>query len=127
MKQFGSRLSVKMEITLYIVWGLVAILWTLTAFQVRAALLALSLVIIQTPALSPYGWNTSTLHGLNRLFVLIIGALWLGTVMFSQNYLREALEEQAFLPKLKRLLLVIGATYLISGALSYLSGFFLQP
>ncbi len=49
-----------------------------------------------------------------------------GIVMFSQNYLREAFEEQAFLAKLKRLLLVIGATYLISGGLAYLSGFFLQ-
>lgn len=126
MKQFGSRLSVKMEIVLYIVWAFVSILWTITAFQVRAALLALSLLLIQTPALLPYGWSTSTLHGLNRLFVLIIGALWLGLIIFSEDYLREALEEQIFLPKLKRLLLMIAATYLISGGLSYLSGFFLQ-
>lgn len=126
MKQFGSRLSYKMEIALYMVWALVAILCTITAFQVQAALLSLSLLIIQTPALLPYGWSTSTLHGLNRLFVLIIGALWLGVIMFSQDYLREALEEQTFLAKLKRLLLIIGATYLISGGLAYLSGFFLQ-
>lgn len=121
MKRFGSRLTNQMAITLYLVWGIITILWAITAFQVQAALLSLGILLVNTPSLLPPGWNTHTLHGLNKFLIFIVAAVWLGLVMYSQDYLREALEEQRFSATLKRLLLITGAVYLISGGLIYLS------
>ena len=123
MKKFGTRISNQMEITLYAVWGILTVLWIIVAFQVQATLLTIGLVIVEYPALTPYGWSSHTIHGLNRLIIFVVGSLWLGIVVYSEQYLREGCEEGNFFERVKQSLFIIGGTYLTSGVLIYLLGF----
>ena len=123
MKKFSTRISGQMEVTLYAVWGILTVLWIIVAFQVQNTLLTVGLVMVKYPALTPYGWSSHTIHGLNRLIIFVVGSLWLGIVVYSEQYLREACEEQKFFEKVKRSLLIIGGTYLTSGILMYLLSF----
>lgn len=123
MKKFGTRISNQMEITLYAVWGILTVLWIIVAFQVQTTLLTVGLVIVEYPALTPYGWSSHTIHGLNRLIIFVVGSLWLGIVVYTEQELREGCEEGNFFERVKRSLLIIGATYLTSGVLMYLLSF----
>ena len=120
MKKFSTRISGQMEITLYAAWGILTVLWTIVAFQMQAVLLSIGLVVVKYPALTPYGWSSHTIHGLNRLIIFVVGSLWLGIVVYSEQYLREGCEEGNFFERVKHSLLVIGGTYLASGVLMYL-------
>ena len=109
-------------IFLYGLWLGVAALWAVVAFQVQATLLYVGFLIIQNPSLRPTGWNTGTLSGITRCTFLLLGALWLGLVIYSERYLRESLEEDRLLVNAGRLLLVIGAIYGFSVGLLFILG-----
>ena len=64
-----------------------AILWAIAAFQLQSLLIYLSIIIVQTPALTPPGWNSSTIVGLSKCTVLILGILWLGLSLYTHNAL----------------------------------------
>ena len=123
MKKFNTRISNQMEFTIYAVWGILTILWIIVAFQVQAVLLTVGLVVVEYPALTPYGWTSHTIHGLNRLIIFVVGSLWLGIVVYTEQELREGCEEGNFFERVKHNLLIIGGTYLTSGILMYLLSF----
>ena len=126
MKKFSTRLSNQMEVMIYAVWGILSILWIIVAFQVQAALLSIGLIMVQYPALTPLGWSSSTIHGLNRLIIFVVGSLWLGIVIYTEQYLREGCEDGQLFERVKQSLFAIGGTYLTCGVLMYLLSFFLN-
>ena len=96
----------------YIVFWLgLAILATLTAFQVHGTLIAISHAVIKNPSLRPLGWSTDTLYALSRVFWLILGILWLGWVMFTEGYLREGYQRQLLKQRTIRLTIILAAIY----------------
>jgi hypothetical protein len=98
----------------YIVfWLVLAVFATLTAFQIYGTLIAISLAVIKNPSLRPLGWSTNTIHALSRVFWLVLGILWLGWVMFTEGYLREGYQRQLLKNRALRLLIILGATYLL--------------
>ncbi len=104
--------SVYTNLIYLLFWLLSAILITLALFQLHATLIALALVIIETPSLRPTGWYIGTLYGVSRALWLILGMFWLGWVTFTEGYLREdadLLKERVF-----RLSMIIGSIYLLS-------------
>ena len=110
------------HIALYGLWLLLAALGVLAAFQLQVTLLHLGIVVVQNPDLRPVGWNTSTITGINRCTLLVLGALWLGLVIYSERYLRDGLEEHRLLGRGARLLLIIVAIYALSAGVLYLAG-----
>ena len=96
----------------YIVFWLgLAILATLTAFQVHGTLIALAHAVIKNPSLRPLGWSTDTLYALSRVFWLILGILWLGWVMFTEGYLSEGYQDHLLKQRIIRLTIVLTAIY----------------
>jgi hypothetical protein len=102
--------------------GLLALLAALAAFQLQALLIYLGILIVQTPALRPPSWNSSTIVGLNRCGILVLGTLWLGLVLFIHHYLGEAVEDHQLLARTGRLALIIFSVYIFSAGLLYLLG-----
>jgi hypothetical protein len=113
-RKLGAKLG------LYGLWAVLAALWAVAAFEVQALLLYLGIFIVEHPALRPSGWNTTTLSALNRCGLVILGAAWIGLVIFSERYLRDGLEEGRLRSRLVRLVLVIGGIYGASLGLIYL-------
>jgi hypothetical protein len=105
----------------YIVFWLgLGIFATLTAFQIHGTLIAISLIVIENPSLRPLGWSTGTVYALSRVFWLVLGILWLGWVMFTEGYLREGYQRQFLKKRTLRLLIILGATYVIFFIIPYL-------
>ncbi len=104
------------------VWLVLAIGVALTAFQIHATLLFLGLLIVENPTFRPSGWSTNTIHSLSRILVLILGAFWLGFVVFLESYLREGRDHQVLRLRVLRLISYIVGIYIFSsGALFILS------
>jgi uncharacterized membrane protein YadS len=104
------------NLSYFVFWLVLAVLVTLSAFQLHATLTAISISIIENPSLRPTGWTFDTVHGLGRVFWLILGILWLGWVMYTEGYLREGKDNQRLIPRFVRLLLILVGIY----ALNYL-------
>jgi hypothetical protein len=92
-------------------WLILAILITLTLFQVHATLVSVALAVVQAPSVKSIGWNTGTIYGLSRLLWLVLGIFWLGWVMFTDEYLREGRDRQLLLKRSSLLLLIAGVIY----------------
>lgn len=105
---------------IYGLTGLMALLWALAAFQLQALFVYLGILIVQTPSLTPTGWNSSTIVGLNKCGILILGMLWLGLVLFTHHHLTEALADQQLLAKAGRMALIIIGIYAFSAIILYL-------
>ncbi len=120
----GQKLSTSKQIGgtvgLYLLWLLLAVLWAVVAFQVQTTLLYLGLVVVQTPEIRPTGWNTATISGINRCTFLVLGALWLGVVVFTERYLREGLEQNRLFAYAGRLAVIAGLSYGLGAGLLWL-------
>lgn len=106
---------------LYGLWLVIVLLWSIVSLYLQRTLLVLALWVIQTPALRPAGWSTSTLVGINRCGYLILGGVWLGMVLYTERYLREGLDEGALLVRAGRLLAIIAIVFGLSLALTFLA------
>lgn len=96
----------------YIVFWLgLAVLATITAFQVHGTLIVIALAVIENPSLRPLGWSTDTIYALSRVFWLILGILWLGWVMFTEGYLSEGYHQSLLKQRTFRLVIILGTTY----------------
>jgi hypothetical protein len=105
----------------YIVFWLgLGIFATLTAFQIHGTLIAISLAVIENPSLRPLGWSTDTIYALSRVFWLVLGILWLGWVMFTEGYLREGYQRQQLKHRTLRLIIILGATYVVFFVIPFL-------
>jgi hypothetical protein len=107
---------------LYVLWGLLAAMWLWLAFELYTLLIYLGILIVQTPSLTPPGWNSSTIVGLSKCSVLVLGALWLGVALFTHHQLQRAREDRQLLVKAGRTALIIVGIYLFSAAMLYLLG-----
>jgi hypothetical protein len=97
----------------FILWILLAILATLTAFQLHATLIFLAILVIENPSLRPTYWSMDSLHGLGRVLWLVIGVLWLGWVMFTEGYFREGKHLRVLRQRAIRCFLITGGIYLL--------------
>ena len=105
----------------YIVFWLgLAVFATLTAFQIYGTLIAISLAVTENPSLRPLGWSIDPIHALRRVFCLVLGILWLGWVMFTEGYLREGYQRQQLKHRTLRLIIILGATYMIFFVIPFL-------
>jgi uncharacterized membrane protein YadS len=102
------------NLSYFVFWIVLALLATLTGFQLHGTLIAISIAVIENPNLRPTGWSTATIHGLGRVFWLILGILWLGWVMFTEGYLREGKNRELLLRRAFILLLILGVLYATS-------------
>ena len=75
-------------ILMYVFWIGLAALAGLVAWQIYSTLIYLATLLLENPDLRPEEWNTYTISGLARLFLLVIGLLWLGFITFTERYLR---------------------------------------
>ncbi len=105
------------------VWGtlasyasvlILAIIGVFVALQWHATLVYVGLQLVKIEAVNRMGWNTSTIHGLSRFLYLVIGALWLFGLFLLPGYLGEAARVHTLRRVVVRLLLVMGALYVIS-------------
>ena len=83
-------------------------------WQLNFGLLTLAALLINS-SLRPPGWTLDTLVGLNKLFVLVLGSLWLGLVMYFEHRLGQAVTEDRLLPWVLR----TGAWLVALGLLGY--------
>jgi hypothetical protein len=112
--------SVIEELSSYFLWAVLAVLVTLTLFQVHGTVIALSLVAVQNPATRLPGWSTDTVYGLSRLMWLILGVFWLGWVMYTLEYLREGQKYHILRERTLRLGLILLVTYAVSVIIVFL-------
>jgi len=72
---------------------------------------------VELPAVNKMGWNTSTIHGLGRFLYLVLGILWLLSVVWEESYLREAQRQHLLINRTIRISLILaavfGSTYLL--------------
>lgn len=123
--KIGGPLRLRRALTnlqLYSILALLMILWAVVAFQVQATLVYIGILVVQNPSLRPVGWNSSTIVGLSKCGILVLGAIWLGLLPFTEKYLREGLEDERLWTRIGRLLVVIGGIYGISAGLIYVLG-----
>lgn len=102
------------NLSYFIFWLALAVLVTLSAFQFHATLTAISISIIENPSLRPTGWTLDTVHGLSRVFWLILGIIWLGWIMYTEGYLREGKNQQHLISRFIRLLLILVVIYALN-------------
>ena len=96
----------------YIVfWFVLAGLAILTVFQLHTTWIAIALSVIENTSLHPREWNTDTIHGLGRVFWLVLGILWLGWVMFTEGHLREGKDRKLLIRRFIYFLLILGGIY----------------
>jgi hypothetical protein len=95
----------------YALWGIVAAFVALVAYQVYVMLLFIGILIVQNPATRPPGWNTATIYGLSRFLILVLGGLWLLSVLFLEGYLREGTRRRQLWTRVLRVALFIGALF----------------
>lgn len=97
---------------LYILlWIVLAALVALTLFQVHATLISLGIYMVGNPDIRPSGWNTGSIMLLSRLLWLVMGIIWLGTVMFMHEFLSEDRRVKTLGKRVLRLLLILGGIY----------------
>jgi hypothetical protein len=101
----------------YALWGILAALLALAAYQVHVTLLAVGIWVVENPAIRPAGWNTATITGLSRFLILLLGGLWLLLVSLLESYLREGARRHQLRARVVRLMLLIGAVYVVSYAI----------
>ncbi len=104
----------------YAIWIVLGIAAVWAAWQWNGATLALAAWMISKPALRPAGWSSATLPVVNRLSVLIFGAIWLIGVMFMENLLRAAALEQRLIRESGRLALILLIIWLVGVGLPLL-------
>jgi len=102
------------QIAYLLIWIGLAVLATLTAFQIFRTLIVFAYAIIDDPSLRPYGWTTGTINAVSRLLWLILGILWLGWVTFTEGYLREGYQNQWLTRRAIILAVILGVFYGIS-------------
>lgn len=112
--------SVLEQLSSYFWWVVLAVLVTLTLFQVHGTVIALSLVAVQNPATRLPGWSTDTVYGLSRAMWFILGVFWLGWVMYTLEYLREGQKYHILRERTLRLGLILLVTYAVSAILVFL-------
>jgi hypothetical protein len=101
----------------YALWVILAVLLAWAAYQVYATLLAVGIWVVEHPAIRPVGWNTATITGLSRFLILILGGLWLLLVSLLESYLRDGTRQRQLRARVVRLMLLIGAVYVVSYAI----------
>jgi len=112
-----SKPSTPTWLAVYVYWiGLtIAAVWV--GMQWNGAILALAAWVISKPGLRPTGWTNATLPSINRISVLILGALWLMGILFTENILRSAALEHRLLRQSALLALILLLIWLGSVAL----------
>ena len=116
----GRTKSILENLSSYILWLVLAVLVTLTLFQVHATIIAVALEAVKNPATRPVGWSTDSVYGFDRLVWLVLGIFWLGWVMYSLEYLREGQKYHLLKGRIIRLLVIMGAIYLVCTILLFL-------
>ncbi len=112
------------SILFFVLWVLFSLFWGILAWQLQSLFLYLGLLVIDNPTLRPTGWNTQTIQGIYRCGFFLVGSLWLGLVIFTMNYLRDATDDHTVWPDTLRLFLGGTAVYLlVTGILFVLSAF----
>ena len=110
----NRRLQIVVDyLGVYGLWLLLAVFAALTAFEVYAASIYLGILVVENPVLRPVGWSTTTITSLSRMVVLILGILWLGLIIFSEEFLREGQEQQVLISRVKRLFGLTAGIYLL--------------
>src|SRR3990172_1221499 len=112
-KMPGPIRSIIDSLSLYFLWVILAVLVTLTLFQVHGTLISIALAAIENPSTRPPGWTTGSVYGFSRLLWLILGIFWLGWVMYTLEYLREGQQYQILKQRVIRLLLILGGIYIV--------------
>jgi hypothetical protein len=115
-----SSKNIGLFVGLYGSWLLISVLWAITLYQLQALILGLTLLVIQTPWLTPTGWNSSTLSGVVRCTTLLLGGLWLGLVIFTEQYLQDSVTEHRLLRNIGRICLIIALIYGLSALALFL-------
>ena len=110
------------NVSYFVFWLVLTGLSVLTVFQLHATLIASSISVIENPNLRPEYWTMDTIHGLGRVYWLVLGILWLGWVIFTEVHLREGKNRDRLMVRFLVLLLVLVAIY----GLSYLVLFLLS-
>jgi hypothetical protein len=110
-------------LAVYAIWIILGIAAAWVAWQWNGAIQALAAWVITKPGLRPAGWNSATLTAVNRLSVLIFGALWLIGVMLLENLLRAAAKEARLIRESGRLALFLFITWLVGVGLPLLLSF----
>ena len=105
--------SAFINLSYLVIWIILAVLVTFVVFQVHATLIAISIAVIENPAIRPPGWSLDTTYALSRVFWLILGIFWLGWVTFTEGYLREGKDHKLLVKRSTLLLLILGGAYLI--------------
>ena len=105
------------NLSYFVFWLILTGLSVFTVFQLHATLIASSIKLIENPDLRPVSWTMDTVHGLGRVFWLVLGILWLGWVIFTEGHLREGIDRDRLMVRFFVLLLVLAAVY----GLSYLA------
>jgi hypothetical protein len=104
----------------FVFWLVLGVLAVFTAFQLHATWIAIAISVVENPSLRPPGWSMDSVHGLGRVFWLIIGILWLVWVMYTESHLREGRERKRLMPRFFIFLIVLGAIYGVNYLILYL-------
>jgi hypothetical protein len=114
--------SFKITISLYGLSAVLAILWAIAAFQLQSLLIYIGILVVQTPALTPPGWNNGTIVGLSKCTVFILGILWLGLSLYTHTSLSQAQEDHHLWGSAARMVILVISVYVLSAGLLYLLG-----
>jgi hypothetical protein len=97
---------------LYILlWVILAALVTFTLFQVHGTLISLGVYIVNDPSLRPLYWNSGSIILLSRLLWLVLGLIWLGSVIYMHEHLNEGRKVGDLWKRVLRILLIIAGIY----------------
>ena len=85
----------------------------LVAFQLYSLVMTAGAWIIESPALRPTGWSSTTLSGISSFAYLVLGGITLGVITFLEQGLSRAATENRLMRQTGKYALVIGSVWVV--------------
>lgn len=89
----------------YLAWIVLGIVGFWLVFQLRTNLLEIMALLFEDPDSFQDSW---TMRGIDRWFVVLMGAAWVFCITLLEGYFRASVEKQLIVPRIGRVFLTLG-------------------
>jgi hypothetical protein len=115
----GSKSLTTIGIVLF--WLVLSAMVVLVAFQVHSLVMIAGAWLIESPALRPYGWSSTTLSGVSSFAYLVLGGITLAIITFWEQGLSRAATENRLLRQTGKYAAITGIVWIVCLGLQLLA------
>ncbi len=93
----------------------------LVAFQAHSLVMIAGVWLVESPALRPYGWSSTTLSGVSSFAYLVLGGITLAIITFWEQGLSRAATENRLLRQTGKYAAITGIVWIVCLGLQLLA------